>query len=179
MELAQQGDAKAYESVIRDIAPIIESAIRPKINRQEDADDIIQETLVSVHRASHTWQPGRPLKPWIYAIADRRLKDYLRKRYRRGAEVSHEHEDIDRMAAHSGAQDVTPDHELGEYVHEALEELPEKQRIAVTMMKLEGYSAKDVASKLDMSESAVKVMVHRIYKQLADAIRAKQRQGEA
>ncbi len=175
---ARKGDGRAYESLIRDLVPLLEAFIRPKLSRQEECDDIIQETLISIHRAGHTWQEDRPLKPWVYAIADKRFKDHLRKHYRHRAEEPHEHDVIDRKSANQAAGDVTSDMNLSEYVEEALAELPEKQKTAVTMMKLEGYSARDVADKLETSEGAVKVMVHRAYKQLEALVQTKMRRDE-
>jgi RNA polymerase sigma-70 factor (ECF subfamily) len=177
MVRARAGDNKAYAAFLRRIVPMLENFIGARLGDRGECDDIVQETLISIHRAGHTWQEGRPLKPWIYAIADKRFKDYLRKYYRRRAEQTYEHDVIDRKAAQDSVNPVTSGNALSEYAGEALESLPEKQRTAVTMMKLEGYSARDVGQRLDMSEGAVKVMVHRAYKELARTMRLRREQA--
>lgn len=162
MHFAQQGDKKIYAELLNDITTLVRGYLFKKINTPEDVEDVLQEILISIHNARHTYQSSRPLKPWIFAITKFRLTDHLRKIYRN---KSREMVNIDEIEF-SLTTNVTNDTDNYEELYKALKELPDKQRKIVELMKIEGYTAKEVAEKLDMTESAVKVSAHRSYKQL-------------
>ncbi|MCC6599024.1 MAG: sigma-70 family RNA polymerase sigma factor [Alphaproteobacteria bacterium] len=166
MRLAQQGDKKAYAQLFQEITPLLRAFVRKKISRAEDMEDIVQEILISIHRASKTYDTARPFKAWMFTIARFRLNDHLRGLYKnraQGAEISYEDADHNLLeAAH-----VTESYESREYINKLLAHLPKKQKKIITMMKIEGYTAKEIATALKMTESAVKVSAHRAYKVLA------------
>lgn len=166
MRLAQQGDKKAYASLLRAIAPLLKAFVLKRLNNPADADDVVQEILMSIHRASHTYDTDRPFKVWMFTIARYRLNDHLRSIYakrEKGRDVNLE------AGAYqlSHPENVTETYENREYLDKVMASLPAKQRKIVTMMKIEGYSAQETAQKMNMSESAVKVSAHRAYKTLA------------
>ena len=166
MRLAQQGDKQAYGHVFQEITPILRRFVGKSLNRQEDAEDVVQEILISIHRASHTYDTDRPFKTWMFTIARYRLSDHLRTIYaksEKGTDV-----DFDDMTYQlTSNENVTKSYEDREYLSKIMQSLPAKQRKIVSMMKIEGYSAQEVAQAMNMSESAVKVSAHRAYKILA------------
>lgn len=162
MRLAQAGDQRVYAELLTEMTRIIRAYLQRKVSSSGDLEDVVQEVLVSVHRARHTYDGSRPLKPWVLAIATYRFNDYLRKYYRKS---DHEVTDYDSLA-YQLAENVTGDGDDNELVYKALEALPERQREVVYLLKIEGYSVKEVSEQVGMSVSAVKVTAHRAYKRL-------------
>ena len=163
MQQAQSGDKEAYTDLLKQSSALVQKFLSRKLNNVDDIQDILQEILISIHKARHTYDSSRPFKPWLFAIAGFRLNDFFRKSYRKAHHDSLIHEQVNQEKELSN---VTETNQLAEEMKKALELLPEKQKTIVTMMKLEGYSAQDVADHLGMSVSAVKVAAHRVYKKL-------------
>ncbi|MGE0278073.1 MAG: sigma-70 family RNA polymerase sigma factor [Nitrospiraceae bacterium] len=164
MRLAQQGDRKAYAALFQAITPLLRSFVSNRIRDNSEAEDVVQEILLSVHRASHTYDTERPFKIWMFTIARYRLNDYLRRIYRNSGRSDISLEDLDYEIS---GPDVTGQRDQREYLDRALSALPEKQRKIVLMMKVEGHTAEETARAMNMSVSAVKVAAHRAYKVLA------------
>jgi RNA polymerase sigma-70 factor (ECF subfamily) len=156
--LAQKGDKSAYNRLLHEIIPYIRSVLGPRLAREDWVDDVIQEVLISVHKSLYTYSPDRPFKPWLTAIIHFRKTDFLRKYYAR-----HGHEKTDLDDQRFIREHVTESLSSGELkdIEKALESFPEQQQKLFTMMKIEGYSAKECAEQMNMSVSAVKVSVHR------------------
>jgi RNA polymerase sigma-70 factor, ECF subfamily len=169
MKKAQSGDASAYAELFRTITPIIKNYLFKKISDQSYVEDILQEILISIHKASNTYDTERPFLKWMFAIVYFRVNDYLRKYYKNPLKGS---VDISTVSEFGIIEDVTFEDNMSEYIDVLMKDLPEKQKAVVTMMKLEGYSAEETAEKLEMSVSAVKVSAHRAYKSMA--VKAKQ-----
>ncbi|MEM7027109.1 MAG: sigma-70 family RNA polymerase sigma factor [Pseudomonadota bacterium] len=167
MSQAQNGDNKAYAELLTEISPLIENFLKGKLSNPEDVNDVTQEVLISVHKASQTYDPSRPFKVWLFAITRYRLNDFLRSVYAqkaRGADIDFNDDDLEIVSEN----DVTNDYEDIEFFHKALGKLPEKQQKILTMLKLEGYSVRETSIAMGMKESAVKVCAHRALKQLSD-----------
>ena len=164
MRLAQSGNKKAYAALFRAITPLIKAFVAKRISNTADVDDVLQDTLLSIHHAGHTYDTNRSFKVWMFTIARNRLNDYLRRIYkdRTFTEIS-----LDDITYEISVEDVTEGPIQSEYIDKILDLLPEKQREIVSMMKIEGYTAEDTAKKMNMSVSAVKVAAHRAYKLLA------------
>ena len=164
MRLAQSGNKKAYAALFRAITPLIKAFVAKRISNMADVDDVVQETLLSIHHAGHTYDTKRSFKVWMFTIARNRLNDYLRRIYKDRAftEIS-----LDDITYEISAEDVTEGPKQSEYIDKVLDLLPEKQKEIVSMMKIEGFTAEDTAKKMNMSVSAVKVAAHRAYKLLA------------
>lgn len=163
--LAQNGDKKAYSRLLKEILPFIRNSLLPKLANPEWVDDIAQEVLISIHKSLNTYSPDRAFKPWLNAIIHYRKTDYLRKYYSQRGNASVPVEDQINLAA-----DVTSPEDMTEYgnVEKALLEFPEKQQQIFRMIKIEGYSAQEVAEKTGMSESAVKVSAFRTMEKLKE-----------
>ncbi len=164
---AQKGDKRAYSKLLGDVVPYIRSRISGGLANPDWVDDITQDILISVHKSLHTYSADRPFKPWLSAIIQFRRTDFLRKHYKikKIKETSQENSQIFE-------QNVTSSEHLGELkdIEIAIASLPENQQKIFRLMKVEGYSAKEVAEEMDMSESAVKVSAHRTTNKLKDIL---------
>ena len=165
IKAANAGDKVAYGKFLSEVSVLIRRFLAKRM-ATDDVEDVLQEILTSIHKARHTYDGTRPGLPWVYAIARSRLTDYLRKHY---ASRSDKKVNIDDVEYFLEAP-VTESHELPEYMEVALGDLPEKQQKIITLMHVEGYTAKEVGGQLGMSESAVKVAAHRAYKKMKIAI---------
>lgn len=162
MRAAQQGDAAAYANLLRAITP----RIRQIVSRQRgfagraEVEDLVQEVLLSVHTVRATYDPARPFIPWLLAIVRNRLVDGAR-RYARtsGREV---HVDEGSVTFEEPAANMSMD-ESGdmEALREAIAALPETQRRAVELLKLEERSLKEAAAITGSNVGALKVATHR------------------
>lgn len=160
---AQDGDKRAFAMLLRDITPFIRSVLAGGLSNPDWIDDITQDVLISVHKSLATYSPDRPFRPWLSAIIGFRRLDFLRRYYREHKNRHTSLEDKEFLAGHVTNVDIAG--ELTD-VETALEQLPEKQRKVFTMLKVEGYSAREVANEMGMSVSAVKVSAHRTMKKL-------------
>lgn len=153
------GNADAYSRFFQEISVLIRRMIARKLPAG-DIEDVLQEVLISVHKARHTWDGDRPLMPWLFAIAHFRINDHLRKLYAR--------REIDIEIVSETLADVTKALGEDESIEELLEHIPERERRILTMMYMEGYTAKETGNRLDMKESAVKVAAHRAIKKIRE-----------
>lgn len=160
LRLAVAGDADSYQRFLLEISKVIRALICKKISAAE-IEDVVQEILISIHKARHTYDFERPLMPWIMSIASFRVTDHLRKHY---SQMRHKTSDIDEFV--DVLTDVTNEPSGSELVSEMFLEIDSKHQKILTMMYVEGYSAKEVGSSLGMNESAVKVAAHRAIKKI-------------
>ena len=160
---AQAGDKAAYNQLLKEIAPFIRNFVLGSLANDDWADDIMQEVLISVHKSLKTYSPDRPFKPWLMAIINFRRTDYLRKHYKARDNKKTSLDDYDFQNSH-----VTNPAHAGEYkdIEAALETLPDNHRKVFEMIKIQGYTAKEVANEMGMSVSAVKVSAHRTMNKL-------------
>ena len=161
MRQALVGDKKAYGELLKATSRFLRPYLIKRINSETDVDDLMQEILISIHKARHTYDGMRPYKPWVYAIAGFRLKDHLRSRYadhlRQAVDLSEVEKNLAEPVTESGIRYESIDGEI--------RKLPPKQATILEMMHREGYTAKEVAERIGMKESAVKVAAHRLLDQ--------------
>ncbi|MGO1003958.1 sigma-70 family RNA polymerase sigma factor [Lysobacter sp. CA196] len=167
MEQAQGGDRVAYQALLKGITPYLRSITRRYLGRGEDAEDAVQEVLMTVHAIRHTYECGRPFKPWLSTIATRRCIDLLRKRSQR---LKHEIEAGDEIAerphvAQGPDEAISRQHAAG-VVQRAVAALPERQREAVRLLRLNELSLSEAAAQSDQSVGSLKVACHRALKSL-------------
>jgi len=161
------GDSAAYHALLKELSAHLRAFLRQRLARlPDDVEDLVQETLLAVHNQRHTYEPDQPLTAWIHAIARYKLVDLLRRRA--GREAMNEPLD-DELAVFATSDTEAADARRD--VTKLLERLPERQRLPIQYMKLEGLSVVEAARASGMSESAVKVGVHRGLKALAAMIR--------
>jgi RNA polymerase sigma-70 factor (ECF subfamily) len=160
MKLSLGGDKRAYAVLLQETARLLRPFLVKRLNFGSEVDDLLQEILLSIHKARHTYDGNRPYKPWAYAIAKFRLQDHLRAHYadrlRHAVELSEVENDLREPVTESGTS--------YESISGEVQKLPPKQAAILQMIHQDGYTAKEVAEKIGMKESAVKVAAHRAYK---------------
>ena len=160
MQRSLEGDQRAYATLLQETACLLRPFLARRLSFSNEVDDLTQEILISIHKARHTSDGLRPYVPWAYAIARFRLQDFLRAHY---ADQLRHAVDFDELEE-SLPEAVTETGLSYESIHAEVKKLPEKQATILQMMHGEGYTAKEVAEKTGMNESAVKVAAHRAYK---------------
>ncbi|MDZ7653661.1 MAG: sigma-70 family RNA polymerase sigma factor [Burkholderiaceae bacterium] len=168
MVAAQAGGAAAYRDFLRDTATLVRGFLRRRLSRlPDDIEDLVQETLLAVHNQRRTYDPAQPVTAWLHAIARYKLVDLLRRRARTVA-LHDPIDDVDEGLLSADAHEGGVRRDL----EKLLALLPDKQRLPIVYMKLEGLSVIETAQRTGLSESAVKVGVHRGLKVLAAKLRA-------
>ena len=161
MVAAQSGDRQSYEVLLTRAAGLAQAFIRRRAGDVVWCDDVVQETLLAVHRARHTYDPARPFAPWLYAIIQNRFIDAIRaqrRRVLRELTTDSAPDAVERPAQERDA--VLRD------VRRAVSALPDNQRRVIELLKFEDLSVREVAARLGMSETNVKVTAHRGYRAL-------------
>jgi RNA polymerase sigma-70 factor, ECF subfamily len=166
MEHSLQGDVCAYQQLLVLLTVAIRNAVRGRARAAGiDAEDVVQEVLLALHLKRSTWVRGTPVAPWLAAIARNKIVDALRRRGHRvevPVETVLETLWIDEVENEGQAHDL----------ERALTKLNERQREVVRAVSLEGHSAQEVATRLQMTEVAVRVTLHRGLRALAATFRA-------
>ena len=161
------GDAPSYHAFLRELSAHLRAFVRKRLARMPDeVEDIVQESLLAVHNQRHTYDSAQPLTPWLHAIARYKLVDFLRRSA--GAPLGGDALDDASellLAVDDNAARAQRD------VAKLLATLPERHRLPIVHMKLEGRSVVETARLTGMSESAVKIGVHRGLKALAARLR--------
>jgi len=160
MRKALEGDKHAYAQLLRETARMLRPFVAKRLAAESEINDLLQEILLSIHKARHTYDGQRPYKPWAYAIAKFRLQDFLREHYADRLRHAVELSDVDENLLEAVTEPATS----YESISGEIENLPEKQAAILRLMHRDGYTAKEVAEQLGMKESAVKVAAHRAYK---------------
>jgi len=152
------------------LSELLRAYFRKRLNQKPDfVEDMLQETLLAVHNQRHTYRVDQPLTAWVHAIARYKLIDWLRANGTRDALTDPLDDELEVFSASdTDASDAKKD------LAQLLATLPERQRLPIVHMKLEGLSVQETAKLTGMSESAVKVGVHRGLKALAVRIRESQ-----
>ncbi|WP_449433269.1 sigma-70 family RNA polymerase sigma factor [Pseudomonas putida] len=163
------GDALAYREFLAALALHMRGYLRRRLARRPaEIEDLLQEVLLAVHNARNTYQAQQPLTAWVQAIARYKLADHFRTYARRDA-LHDVLEDDCEVFAVSDEEPAQARRDLGKL----LEQLPERQRLPIVHVKLEGLSVEQTARITGLSSSAVKVGIHRGLKALARLIRGK------
>ena len=167
MRRAQDGDQTAYGLVLRAMLPAIRAFARRRITDETLVEDAIQDTLLTIHKLRHTYDPSLPMLPWIAAIAGARAVDALRRGGRaRRHEVSDEA--AMAMAIDVDAQDAIEAFGTEREVDRLLGTLPPRQRMILEMVKLREMTLDDAARESRMTISAVKSLLHRAFAKLRE-----------
>ncbi|MBL8908200.1 MAG: sigma-70 family RNA polymerase sigma factor [Rhizobiales bacterium] len=164
MRAAISGDALAYKHFLEAVTPALRALAQSNLARcgagNSEVEDVVQETLLAIHLKRHTWDPERPIRPWILAIARHKFIDMLRRKGRRAEDVI---EDFDALPDTGQAPDSLDRHEL----NRMLRKLNERQRDIVRSLAVEGASIRETARRLDMKEATLRVSLHRALAALA------------
>lgn len=164
MRAAIAGDAAAYRSFLGAVTPRLRALARQGCRRsgtpESEAEDIVQDTLLAIHLKRGTWDPARPVGPWISAIVRNKLIDSLRRR--RGQVPVPIDDVIETIAA-----PPEPDGLERQTVERLLSGLKQNQREIVDAISLRGQSVRETAQSRGMTEIAVRVTLHRALKAMA------------
>ena len=163
--LALAGDSEAYAAFLTQSGAHLRAYFRRRlVTSPNEVEDLVQETLLALHNRRHTYQTTQRLTPWLYAIARYKLVDLLRAQSpRRQLEVSL---DDDEGASELVAADASPGESQRDLL-KLLDTLPDRHRLPIILVKLEGRSVVEAAAATGMSAAAVKVGIHRGLKKLA------------
>lgn len=173
MRASLNGDAVAYRTLLSQLSANLRAYYKGKLARigrsASEAEDLMQEALMAIHTRRHTYNPAEALTPWAYAIARYKLIDHLRRT--RASMTYLPLEDAEEILA----QDDYVGTESANDLSRLMSQLPEKMRRAIQAVKLDGLSVAEAASQCGMSESAVKVNVHRGLRALITSISRERR----
>ena len=165
--LGLAADAAAYQRFLKQLSAHLRAFLRRRLaQRPDEVEDLVQETLLAIHNQRHTYRPEMPVTAWAHAIARYKLIDWLRA-HRAKEALNDPLDDASELFASSDSEAALAKRDLGQL----LQTLPDRQRLPIVHVKLEGLSVVETAQLTGMSESAVKVGVHRGLKALAAKIR--------
>lgn len=157
------GDAKAYRAALDLLSRYLRAFLRKRLAaRPGDVEDLLQESLLAIHLHRHTYDTQQLFTPWAYTITRHKLIDYTRRHLRTQAPLDSLDESHELLAAEDDHA-----HEAHRDVHRLLDQLPDRHRLPILHTKLEGLSVAEAAALTGMSESAIKIGVHRGLKALA------------
>jgi RNA polymerase sigma-70 factor, ECF subfamily len=176
MERYARGDEAAFGELYDAIAPRLLGFLHKATRDAFAAEDLMQETILHMHRARGSFISGAPVLPWAYAIARRLMTDRARRRRVEQRLFAEAPADDDRMAhepnaATETAEDVLHARRLAQCLQQRMDALPEPQRTAYRLLQQEGLSLKKAAEVLGTSVTAVKLRAHRAYVALRAAVR--------
>lgn len=163
LRAANRGDQRAYADFLRAITPLVRGIARAKGGGlgHDVCEDIVQETLLAIHQKRHTWREDLPVRPWLYAIVRFKVVDMFRARGRR---VFVQIDDFAEVIPAEAEADPT---EISD-AERVISRLDERSARIVRAIGLEGSSISEVSAALDMTETAVRVALHRGLKKLAN-----------
>ena len=155
-----EGNQADYAQFLTSITPLLKRMVGRRLAACE-VEDVCQEILISIHKARHTYDGVRPIMPWLASIAKFRISDHLRKHYTQRQDKTVDISELENILAN-----VTEDGDERESIDELLEGMPENHKRILTLMHVEGYTAREVGVQMNMNESAVKVAAHRAIKKI-------------
>lgn len=163
------GDASAYHGFLKELTEYLRAYFRKRLTGLPDeVEDLVQEALLAIHNKRHTYDTSLPLTAWVHAIAKYKLIDLLRRRA--GKEmITDPLDDATEILAAADGEAAEARRDL----NKLLAQLPDRLRLPIVHTKLEGLTVTEAAQATGMSESAVKVGVHRGLKALTELLRGK------
>jgi RNA polymerase sigma-70 factor (ECF subfamily) len=161
----QRADPAATTALIRQVSPLLLRFFASQSGSRPEAEDLLQDTWLQIHKARHTYRSGEPVLPWIYAIARHvRVNGYHRSRRIRSRE-----QPVSSLPEPSA--NVRPAPARAPDFNEMIAILPPSQREVVSMLKLSGMSLEEVARATASSVGSVKLKAHRAYEKLRTALK--------
>jgi RNA polymerase sigma-70 factor (ECF subfamily) len=156
MASAQQGGEADYRQLLKELSAAIKYYLLSRIGQQHFVEDCVQESLIAIHQARHSYDPRRRFRPWLFAIVRHKAIDTLR-RQRSQQQLARQQEVLQPDAQHNPGCEVESNITQGRL----MASLSPEHREALTLTKFIGLSNAEAASRLSISEGAVKVRVHR------------------
>ena len=180
----QSGEPAAFDALFRRWAAPLLRYLERMVRDAGTAEELVQEVFLRVYRARERYAPEARFSTWLYRIATNLALNELRRPRRREPHRSQDEDGAPALAAPAPDPDDALDaRRLGARVERELAALPEKQRAALCLAAVEGLSYAEVAEALEVSEAAVKALVHRaraaLVERLGTATEAAGRAGAA
>jgi RNA polymerase sigma-70 factor (ECF subfamily) len=163
MLAALAGDAVSYRTLLAQLTPHLRAFFQRRLGNAADAEDLVQETLIAIHTKRATYDPALPFTAWLHAVARYKLIDHFR---RSGIRRTLPLEEADNVFAEEEVEAVSAKRD----VEQLLAKLPRAKSDLVRQVKIEGLSTAEAAERTGLSESGVKVGVHRALKALSAMI---------
>ena len=160
---SQKGDTQAYTQLLQNLIPYIRKKISTKLGPWEASDDLIQDTLLAVHRSKRTYHPTKPFLPWLSAIIRYKMVDQLRARQKI---IEKEVFDSSLVTKASAPQNNPLEEEFSGQLSEAVDSLPAPLKRAIELTKKQGLSTLEAAQKEKVSPEAMRTRLSRAYKLL-------------
>jgi RNA polymerase sigma-70 factor (ECF subfamily) len=155
MVAAQAGDKEAFRTLVNEIGPGLTNFVRSRIFERAEIEDVCQEILIQVYESRHTFDPKRPLEPWLFAIARYVVIDHRRRYLQRSA-----HQQLTETEALPRNMGENMGNFLARF-RQALSQLPPFQREALMMTKVDGLSIAESSRRAGTTIANMKVRVHR------------------
>lgn len=172
MALYQQGDLGAATAIIQLISPMLYRFFASQAVSRLDADDLLQETWLRIHKVRHTYRPGEPAIAWFYAIARHVRIDH----YRRTMRTAIREREIDGIAA---TAELAPAAGSNDDLEALLAPLSSGEREVLEMLKVEGLSLEEAARATSSTVGSVKQKAHRAYRKLREVFGSGRKKTEA
>lgn len=162
MANAQAGNESDYRQLLTELTVVIYNFLCSRFGHYHFTEDCVQETLIAIHQARHTYDQSRPFRPWLFAIVRHKAIDTLRKQRSRD-NVTRQYKGEQEILFQTSEQN---DAEREIFRGHLLESLSEQYREVLVLTKIIGFSVAETAGKLGISEGLVKVRVHRAIRKL-------------
>jgi len=169
MAAAHRGDRRLYERLLSELGPVIERYIWSRFGALTFTEDCVQECLLAIHTARHTYDPARPFRPWFFTIVRNRTIDLLRKSYAGPILMGEASGAVEAVTAAGPHEDVE--------AARILDQLKPQFRSALMLTKVFGYSLNEAAVRSGISESAMKSRVSRAIKAAEDLLNQERDMG--
>lgn len=153
----REGDGRAYQLFLTSVALYVRVALRGRVEAAQ-VEDVVQEVLLAVHQARHTWREGKPVMPWLNGILRYKTADYFRTLYRVRDVETHEDHAYESFAVQGTIIDEKKD------LMYLMKKLTPRQRTLLVLTKVEGHTIIEAARQLGMTPTAAKVALHRLIK---------------
>ena len=168
LESCRRGDVAAFERLYALHGDRMKSVARNLLGRESDAEDAVQETFLKVYRGAASFRGGAALSTWMYRILVNSCYDLLRRRQRRAEDPLDSPEEVAREAASAGAGD----HPLRLAIEQSLAKLAPRQRTVFLLAAVEGFSHREVAEVMDVSEGASRTLLFEAKRRLQELLGA-------
>ncbi len=169
---AQQGRRSDYQQLLRELTGVISDFLRSRFGNHDFIDDCVQESLIAIHHARHTWDPRRAFRPWMFTIVRHKAVDMFRQHRTRKSALE-QFQTEQHVAIQGTGFSGNPEDLAGGSV---LDRLQDHHREVLVLTKVLGFSIAETAIRLDISQGAVKVRVHRAVRMLRQLL--EQEDGE-
>jgi RNA polymerase sigma-70 factor (ECF subfamily) len=171
----QRGDGEAFAQLVRELRPRVYGYFVRLVRNRTEAEDLAQEVFLRLFRSRERYKPRARLSTWVFHITQNVARNALRSRRRRPAIAVDftqigQNDELFLCSTEAAPSEPLERAELAGMVRDAVEDLAERQREAVTLHQLEGWTYNEVAEELEMSPKAAKSLLYRARNQLREAL---------